>query len=114
MDATAYQFVGFSLPNIQYVSQQVFFSVGRVSFLISLNYLSTEIRVLSWQLGQGVQSIPESSMQYANDNALLLAKSLRGALLVLFFSSGILSAFASVGLVLLGRELSSKSKSKDP
>ncbi|KAM0941930.1 hypothetical protein DsansV1_C15g0132881 [Dioscorea sansibarensis] len=70
--------------------------------------------VLSWQLGQGVQSIPESSMQYANDNALLLAKSLRGALLVLFFSSGILSAFASVGLVLLGRELSSKSKSKDP
>ncbi|KAH7669718.1 hypothetical protein IHE45_11G096800 [Dioscorea alata] len=70
--------------------------------------------VLSWQLGQGVQSIPESSMQYANDNALLLAKSLRGALLVLFFSSAILSAFASVGLVLLGRKLSSKSRSKDP
>ncbi|KAM4108838.1 hypothetical protein ACB094_03G075700 [Castanea mollissima] len=30
--------------------------------------------ILSWQLGQGVQSIPESSLQYANDNALLLAK----------------------------------------
>ncbi|XP_038879158.1 uncharacterized protein LOC120071143 isoform X2 [Benincasa hispida] len=30
--------------------------------------------VISWQLGQGVQSIPESSLQYANDNALLLAK----------------------------------------
>ncbi|KAJ0966544.1 hypothetical protein J5N97_023461 [Dioscorea zingiberensis] len=69
--------------------------------------------IISWQLGQGVQSIPESSMQYANDNALLLAKSLRGTLLVIFYSSTILSAFTSVGLVLLGRELSSKSKSKD-
>ncbi|CAN1233910.1 hypothetical protein LINPERPRIM_LOCUS4041 [Linum perenne] len=29
--------------------------------------------ILSWELAQGVQSIPESSLQYANDNALLLA-----------------------------------------
>ncbi|KAJ8544114.1 hypothetical protein K7X08_028625 [Anisodus acutangulus] len=36
---------------------------------------------LSWELSQGVQSIQESSLQYANDNALLLAKSLRGTLL---------------------------------
>ncbi|MQL79292.1 hypothetical protein Taro_011728 [Colocasia esculenta] len=67
---------------------------------------------LSWQLSQGIQSIPESSLQYANDNALLLAKSLRGALLALFYSSTVLSAFASVGLVLLGRQLSSKSEDK--
>lgn len=31
-------------------------------------------RILSWELGQGIQSTPESSLQYANDNALLLAK----------------------------------------
>ncbi|KAJ8558560.1 hypothetical protein K7X08_035739 [Anisodus acutangulus] len=37
---------------------------------------------LSWELSQGVQSIAESSLQYANDNALLLAKSLRGSLLI--------------------------------
>ncbi|GMY20389.1 Ammonium transporter [Fagus crenata] len=64
--------------------------------------------ILSWQLGQGVQSIPESSLQYANDNALLLAKSLRGALLALCYSSAVLSAFTSVGLVILGRQLKSK------
>ncbi|XP_042433506.1 uncharacterized protein LOC122019928 [Zingiber officinale] len=66
--------------------------------------------VISWQLSQGIQSIPESSLEYANDNALLLAKSLRGALLVIFYSSTILSAFASVGLVFLGRQLSSENK----
>ncbi|XP_074560882.1 uncharacterized protein LOC141817096 [Curcuma longa] len=66
--------------------------------------------VISWQLSQGIQSIPESSLEYANDNALLLAKSLRGALLVLFYSSTILSAFATIGLVLLGRQLSSENK----
>uniref|UniRef100_A0A2N9JBV4 Uncharacterized protein n=1 Tax=Fagus sylvatica TaxID=28930 RepID=A0A2N9JBV4_FAGSY len=64
--------------------------------------------ILSWQLGQGVQSILESSLQYANDNALLLAKSLRGALLALCYSSAVLSAFTSVGLVILGRQLKSK------
>ncbi|OAY42010.1 uncharacterized protein LOC110622219 [Manihot esculenta] len=66
--------------------------------------------ILSWELAQGIQSIPESSLQYANDNALLLAKSLRGALLVVFYSSAILSAFTSVGLFLLGRQLKSKEK----
>ncbi|KAK3008345.1 hypothetical protein RJ639_015075 [Escallonia herrerae] len=30
--------------------------------------------ILSWEVGQGIQSTPESSLQYANDNALLLAK----------------------------------------
>ncbi|KAG7970247.1 hypothetical protein I3843_07G072700 [Carya illinoinensis] len=64
--------------------------------------------ILSWQLSQGIQNIPESSLQYANDNALLLAKSLRGALLALCYTSTILSAFTSVGLVLLGRQLKSK------
>lgn len=64
--------------------------------------------ILSWQISQGIQSIPESSLEYANDNALLLAKSLRGALLALFYSSTVLSAFATVGLVLLGGQLKSK------
>ncbi|KAF7817778.1 ammonium transporter 1 member 2-like [Senna tora] len=64
--------------------------------------------VLSWEIAQGIQSIPESSLQYANDNALLLAKSLRGALLALFYSSTLLSAFTSIGLVLLGIQLKSK------
>ncbi|KAJ7973573.1 Ammonium transporter [Quillaja saponaria] len=66
--------------------------------------------VLSWELGQGIQNIPESSLQYANDNALLLAKSLRGALLAMCFSSSILSAFTTAGLVLLGIQLRSKEK----
>ncbi|XVE62694.1 hypothetical protein DITRI_Ditri06bG0140300 [Diplodiscus trichospermus] len=30
--------------------------------------------ILSWQIAQGIQSIPESSLEYANNNALLLAK----------------------------------------
>ncbi|XP_072993085.1 uncharacterized protein [Typha latifolia] len=68
--------------------------------------------ILSWELSQGVQSIPESSLMYANDNALPLAKSLRGALLAICYSSAILSAFTSVGLLILGRQLSSESKSK--
>ncbi|KAG8380387.1 hypothetical protein BUALT_Bualt06G0010100 [Buddleja alternifolia] len=64
--------------------------------------------ILSWQLSQGIQSIPESSLEYANDNALLLAKSLRGALLAMCYSSAIISAFAAVGLVLLGGRLKPK------
>ncbi|MCD9559809.1 hypothetical protein HAX54_018109 [Datura stramonium] len=57
---------------------------------------------LSWELSQGVESIQESSLQYANDNALLLAKSLRGSLLGMSYSSTILSAFAMA--TLLGEE----------
>ncbi|XP_075496185.1 uncharacterized protein LOC142533334 isoform X1 [Primulina tabacum] len=66
--------------------------------------------ILSWQLGQGIQSTPESSLEYASDNALLLAKSLRGALLVLSYSSVVLSAIATAGLILLGGQLNSKGK----
>ncbi|CAI0433736.1 unnamed protein product [Linum tenue] len=66
--------------------------------------------ILSWQLGRGVQSIPESSLQYANDNALLLAKSLRGVLLVLCYSSTVLSAFTTLGLVVLAWQLKSEDK----
>ncbi|XP_010550799.1 PREDICTED: uncharacterized protein LOC104821566 isoform X2 [Tarenaya hassleriana] len=62
---------------------------------------------LSWQISQGIQNIPESSLQYANDNALVLAKSLRGALLAIFYSSTVLSGFATIGLLLLARQLSS-------
>ncbi|KAJ1409326.1 hypothetical protein SESBI_22837 [Sesbania bispinosa] len=64
--------------------------------------------ILSWEIAQGIQNIPESSLEYANDNALLLAKSLRGALLALFYSSTVLSAFTMVGLILLGIQLKSK------
>lgn len=37
-------------------------------------------------------------------------QSLRGALLALFYSSTVLSAFTAVGLVLLGQQLKSKEK----
>ncbi|KAG0484978.1 hypothetical protein HPP92_008825 [Vanilla planifolia] len=69
--------------------------------------------LLSWELSQGIQNIPDSSFQYANDNAVILAKSLRGALLVLGYSSTVLSAFVLVGLLLLGRQLSSESNSNE-
>ncbi|KAL9271048.1 hypothetical protein AKJ16_DCAP10943 [Drosera capensis] len=65
---------------------------------------------LSWIISQGIQSVPESSLQYANDNALQLAKSLRGALLVMFYASTVLCALSSVGLVLLAQNLKSKEK----
>ncbi|XP_059665696.1 uncharacterized protein LOC132311678 [Cornus florida] len=64
--------------------------------------------ILSWQFSQGIQSSPESSLQYANDNALLLAKSLRGALLAMCYSSTVLCALSTVGLILLGGQLKSK------
>ncbi|KOM30012.1 hypothetical protein LR48_Vigan845s004000 [Vigna angularis] len=64
--------------------------------------------ILSWEIAQGIQNIPDSSLEYANDNALLLAKSLKGALLALFYFSTFLSAFTSGGLVLLGFQLKSK------
>lgn len=66
--------------------------------------------ILSWELSQGIQSIPENSLQYANDNALLLAKSLRGALLAICYSSTVLSAFATVGLILLAGKLKPEEK----
>ncbi|KAL1552099.1 hypothetical protein AAHA92_12941 [Salvia divinorum] len=66
--------------------------------------------ILTWQVSQGIQRIPESSLEYANDNALLLAKSLRLTLLSIFYSSTFLSAFACVGLVLLAGQLKSKDK----
>ncbi|KAE8710339.1 Ammonium transporter 1,2 [Hibiscus syriacus] len=66
--------------------------------------------ILSWQIAQGIQSVPESSLEYANDNALVLAKSLRGALLALVYSSTILSVLTSIGLFLLGRQLKSEGK----
>ncbi|KAG7548258.1 hypothetical protein ISN44_As12g034530 [Arabidopsis suecica] len=64
--------------------------------------------ILSWQISQGIQSIPENSLQYANDNALLIGKSLRGSLLALFYASTVLSGFTTVGLILLAKQLSSE------
>ncbi|CAG7906254.1 unnamed protein product [Brassica rapa] len=67
--------------------------------------------ILSWQISQGIQSIPESSLQYANDNALQLAKSLRGTLLATFYASAVLSGFTTAGLLLLAKQLSSEKDS---
>ncbi|KAL9281479.1 hypothetical protein AtEden1_Chr5g0120661 [Arabidopsis thaliana] len=64
--------------------------------------------ILSWQISQGIQSIPENSLQYANDNALLIGKSLRGSLLALFYASTVLSGFTTAGLILLAKQLSSE------
>ncbi|KAF6144401.1 hypothetical protein GIB67_024628 [Kingdonia uniflora] len=64
--------------------------------------------IISWELSLGIQNVPESSLQYANDNALMLAKSLRGALLTVCYSSTVLSMVSVVGLILLGRQLKSK------
>ncbi|KAI3767705.1 hypothetical protein L2E82_18060 [Cichorium intybus] len=33
--------------------------------------------IISWELSQGIQNIPESSFQYANENALLIAHKLQ-------------------------------------
>ncbi|GJP44925.1 hypothetical protein CLOM_g4325 [Closterium sp. NIES-68] len=64
--------------------------------------------VVSWQLAAGLQAVSEDSLAYANDNALTLALSLRGALLALGYGSCMISAFAVVGLLALARELSSQ------
>lgn len=45
-----------------------------MELLLSYDNHAFEFRILSWQVSQGVQSIPENSLQYANENALLLAK----------------------------------------
>ncbi|VFQ78848.1 unnamed protein product [Cuscuta campestris] len=66
--------------------------------------------ILCWGLSQRVASVPESSFQYANDNALLLAKSLQGFLLALLYSSTVLSAFVTIGLLLLAGQLKSSGK----
>ncbi|CAN6239066.1 unnamed protein product [Urochloa humidicola] len=67
---------------------------------------------ISWQLAQGVQGIPDNTMQYANDNALQLAKSLKVALLVLGYTSTGLSLFAALGLLLLAQQINSEDKSE--
>ncbi|XP_010440843.1 PREDICTED: uncharacterized protein LOC104724095 [Camelina sativa] len=64
--------------------------------------------ILSWQISQGIQNIPENSLQYANDNALVIGKSLRGSLLALFYASTVLSGFTTAGLILLAKQLSSE------
>ncbi|KAI7734037.1 hypothetical protein M8C21_026554, partial [Ambrosia artemisiifolia] len=66
--------------------------------------------IISWELSQGIQNIPEGTFQYANENAAMIAQSLRGTLIVLFYGSTVLSAFATLGLVLLSRELKSGKK----
>ncbi|RCV08899.1 hypothetical protein SETIT_1G363900v2 [Setaria italica] len=67
---------------------------------------------ISWQLAQGVQGIPDSTKQYANDSALQLAKSLKVALLVLGYTSTGLSLFTALGLLLLAQQINSEDKSE--
>ncbi|XP_066332853.1 uncharacterized protein [Miscanthus floridulus] len=67
---------------------------------------------ISWQLALGVQNVPDSTMQYANDNALHLTKSLKTALLVLGYTSTGLSLFAAFGLLLLAQQINPENKSE--
>lgn len=66
--------------------------------------------ILSWKFSAGIQSIPGDSLQYANENALVLGKSLRGTLLALCYSCTLLSSVTTVGLFLFARQLSSEGK----
>ncbi|XP_024970644.1 uncharacterized protein LOC112509756 [Cynara cardunculus var. scolymus] len=66
--------------------------------------------IISWELSQGIQNTPESSFQFANENAAMIAQSLRGALLIVFYGSTVLSGFATLGLVLLAQQLKSGKK----
>lgn len=68
---------------------------------------------LSWAFTSSLQNSPDSTMQYANDNAVLLATSLRGTLLVLGYSCTILSSVAMVGLLGLALQLSGKNDPAD-
>ncbi|KAI5055585.1 hypothetical protein GOP47_0029106 [Adiantum capillus-veneris] len=67
---------------------------------------------LSWGLAASVQNIPDSASQYANDNATVLATSLKGALLLLGYGCTVLSGFAVIGLLGLGFQLSTKSSTE--
>ncbi|KAJ1281600.1 hypothetical protein BS78_04G318200 [Paspalum vaginatum] len=68
--------------------------------------------IISWKLAQGVQNIPDNTMQFANDNALQLAKSLKIALLVLGYTSAGLSFFSALALLLLAQQINSEDKSE--
>ncbi|KAK8591384.1 hypothetical protein V6N13_031430 [Hibiscus sabdariffa] len=101
---------------------------GRIFSFIGLNHreVSTtcssenfRLRILSWQIAQGIQSVPESSLEYANDNALLLAKILnlkscdavfKGSTTCTFLFVHDLVCFSTIGLFLLGRQLKSEGK----
>ncbi|KAH7315547.1 hypothetical protein KP509_21G054500 [Ceratopteris richardii] len=66
---------------------------------------------LSWALASSVQNVPESASQYTNDNATLLATSLKGALILLGYGCTVLSGFAVIGLLGLGLQLSTSKSS---
>lgn len=109
---------------------------GKLNSCFNLEHM-----ILSWEVAQGIQNIPDSSLQYANDNALLLAKVLwhnfslaslqlvsvdywfliltkcsaavfKGSIACYFLLVNVLVCITSVGLVLLGLQLKSK-KNKD-
>ncbi|CAN7136001.1 unnamed protein product [Brassica rapa subsp. narinosa] len=106
-----------SVGNESKSNTRIFFSFGELQVAVSPEkaYAGAAIAfvfgILSWQISQGIQSIPESSLQYANDNALVLAKSLRGTLLATFYASAVLSGFTTAGLLLLAKQLSSEKDS---
>lgn len=105
---------------------------GKLNSCFNLEHM-----ILSWEVAQGIQNIPDSSLQYANDNALLLAKVLwhnfslaslqlvsvdywfliltkcsaavfKGSIACYFLLVNVLVCITSVGLVLLGLQLKSK------
>jgi hypothetical protein len=47
--------------------------------------------ILSWKLSTGVQSVTKDSLQYANENVLLLGNSLKGTLLALCYPCTLLN-----------------------
>ncbi|KAL9255610.1 hypothetical protein AKJ16_DCAP22785 [Drosera capensis] len=49
-----------------------------------------------WIISLAIQSVPVSSLQFPNDNALQLAKSVKGALLVVLYWASIWSAISSI------------------
>ncbi|MCO5584515.1 hypothetical protein L7F22_038443 [Adiantum nelumboides] len=87
---------------VEFTSQKCF-----IGSIIALGF-----GALSWGLATSVQGIPDSASQHANDNATLLATSLKGAFLLLGYGCTLLSGLAVIGLLGLGLQLSAKSSTE--
>ncbi|XP_024401850.1 uncharacterized protein [Physcomitrium patens] len=72
--------------------------------------VSVVFGLLSWQLTSGLQNQSDNSLQFANDNAFLLATSLRGALLAAGYFCAVLSALTMVGLLVLASTIGKEEK----
>ncbi|GAB2211717.1 hypothetical protein Droror1_Dr00025050 [Drosera rotundifolia] len=54
-----------------------------------------------WIISLAIQSVPVSSLQFPDDNALQLAKSVKGALLVVLYAASIWSAISSISFLFI-------------